>query len=69
MADGRRATVLVLIGVLVVLVTSLAPEAVQPTAIVYRACAAVLVVMAGIGVRMAMAPMQVCPPTRGGRSQ
>ena len=57
---------LIFIGVLVVLVRSLAPEQESATSVVYRACASVLVVMAGIslftGARTGIMPMKLCPP-------
>lgn len=57
---------LVFLGVLVALVSFLVPTS-DPTAIiVYRACATVLVVMAGIsfftGARTPVLPMKLCPP-------
>ncbi len=57
---------LISIGVLVVLVTLLAPESERSAVIVYRLCASVLVVMAGIslftGARTTILPMKLCPP-------
>jgi hypothetical protein len=57
---------LVFIGVLVVVVTSLAPESGRSEVVIYRMCAAVLVVMAGVslftGARTAIIPMKLCPP-------
>ncbi len=57
---------LIFVGVLVVLVANLVPEPGQGAVIVYRACASVLVVMAGIslftGARTAILPMKLCPP-------
>lgn len=74
-ADNRRillmewlmeGVLLILIGVLVVLVTSLASDSEQSAVIVYRTCASVLVIMAGIslftGARTAVLPMKLCPP-------
>lgn len=56
---------LVFIGTLVILVTRLAPPMGETAVIVYRACAGVLVVLAGIsiftGARTAVLPMKVCP--------
>ncbi len=57
---------LIMIGVLVACVARLAPAA-DPTAlVVYRVCAAALVVMAVIslftGARTAILPMKLCPP-------
>ena len=56
---------LVFIGVLVALVTWLAPQVGQTEVIVYRTAAATLVVMAGIslftGARTTILPMKLCP--------
>jgi hypothetical protein len=56
---------LVFIGVLVVLVTSVAPAADRTAVVVYRVCAAALVVMAGVsaftGARTSILPMKLCP--------
>ena len=56
---------LVFIGVLVILLTSLANQSGQAAVIVYRACASVLVVMAVIslftGARTTILPMKLCP--------
>ena len=56
---------LVFIGTLVILMTALTPQSGQPAVIVYRACATVLVVMAGIsiftGARTGILPMKLCP--------
>jgi hypothetical protein len=56
---------LVFIGALVVSVTSVALPMDRTAAVVYRACAAVLVVMAGVslftGARTSMLPMKLCP--------
>jgi len=56
---------LVFIGALVILVTSMAPPMDETAVIVYRACASVLVVMAGVsiftGARTAVLPMKLCP--------
>ncbi len=73
-ADNRRTllmewlmegVLLVFVGVLVVLVTSGAPPMEQTATVVYRACAGVLLVMAGIsqftGARTAIMPMKLCP--------
>ena len=73
-ADNRRTllmewlmegVLLVFIGVLVVLVTSVAPPMERTAVVVYCACAGVLVVMAGIsqftGARTAIMPMKLCP--------
>jgi len=57
---------LIFIGVLVVLVTSLASQTEVSTMIVYRVCAAALVIMAGIslftGARTTILPMKLCSP-------
>lgn len=57
---------LIFIGVLVALITSLTSLSEQPAVIVYRTCASVLVIMAGIslftGARTAALPMKFCPP-------
>ncbi len=57
---------LIFIGVLVVLVTSLTSDLEQSAVILYRTCASVLVIMAGIsmftGARTAVLPMKLCPP-------
>jgi len=73
-ADNRRTllmewlmegVLLVFIGTLVILMTALTPQSGQPAMIVYRTCAAVLVVMAGIsfftGARTTILPMKMCP--------
>ena len=56
---------LVFIGVLVVLVASVAPEPDVTAVVVYRVSASALVVMAGIslftGARTAVLPMKLCP--------
>ncbi len=56
---------LVFIGTLVILMTALTPQTGQPAVIVYRTCAAVLIVMAGIsiftGARTTILPMKLCP--------
>ena len=56
---------LVFIGALVVMVTSVAPPMEQTAVVVYRACSAVLIVMAGIslftGARTSVLPMKLCP--------
>lgn len=56
---------LVFIGVLVVLVASVAPEPDVTAIVVYRVSASALVVMAGIslftGARTAVLPMKLCP--------
>ena len=57
---------LIFIGVLVVLVTSLTSDSEPAAVIVYRTSASVLVIMAGIslftGARTAVLPMKLCPP-------
>jgi hypothetical protein len=57
---------LVFLGVLGLLVTSLGPESGRLTGMVYQVCASALVVMAGIslvtGARTAILPMKLCPP-------
>ena len=57
---------LIFIGVLVVLVTIITSDLEQSAVIVYRVCASVLVVMAGIslytGARTDILPMKLCPP-------
>jgi hypothetical protein len=73
-ADNRRTllmewlmegVLLIFIGTLVLLMTALTPHEGQPAVIVYRACAAVLIVMAGIsiftGARTTILPMKLCP--------
>lgn len=73
-ADNKRILVmewlmegvlLVFIGVLVMLMTSLAQEPGGLAVLVYRACASVLVVMAAVsfftGARTAILPMKLCP--------
>lgn len=73
-ADNRRillmewlmeGVLLIFIGVLVVLVTSLTSESERSSIIVYRVCASVLVIMAGIslstGARTTILPMKLCP--------
>lgn len=56
----------IFIGVLVAVVTNLAPEIGRTAHIVYQACAAVLLVMAVIslftGARTSILPMKLCPP-------
>lgn len=73
-ADNRRTllmewlmegVLLIFIGTLVILMTTLAHYEGQPAVIVYRACAVVLIVMAGIsiftGARTTLLPMKLCP--------
>lgn len=73
-ADNRRTllmewlmegVLLIFIGTLVILMTTLTHHEGQPAVIVYRACAVVLVVMAGIsiftGARTSILPMKLCP--------
>ncbi len=73
-ADNRRTllmewlmegVLLIFIGVFVVLVASVAPAFEKTAVVVYRSCASVLVVMAGIslatGARTAVLPMKLCP--------
>ena len=56
---------LIFVGVLVALVTILPSELEESAVIVYRLCASVLVVMAGIslctGARTTILPMKLCP--------
>lgn len=56
---------LIFIGVLVALVTYSVPQEDRTAIIVYRMCASVLVVMAGIssfsGARTSILPMKLCP--------
>ena len=74
-ADNRRillmewlmeGVLLIFIGVLMVFVTSVTSPSEQSAVIVYRTCASVLVIMAGIslftGGRTAALPMKLCPP-------
>jgi len=74
-ADNRRillmewlmeGVLLIFVGLVVALVAFTAPESGPLAAAVYRACALVLVVMAGIslftGARTAIMPMRLCPP-------
>ncbi|MDH4125671.1 MAG: hypothetical protein OEW64_10895 [Gammaproteobacteria bacterium] len=73
-ADNRRTllmewlmegVLLIFIGTLVILMTTLTHPEGQAAVIVYRACSAVLVVMAGIslftGARTTILPMRLCP--------
>lgn len=73
-ADNRRillmewlmeGVLLIFIGVIVALVSFLSPEPRQLAIAIYRACALVLVVMAGVsgftGARTAAIPMKLCP--------
>lgn len=73
-ADNRRillmewlmeGVLLIFIGVLVVLVTSLTSDSEQSAIIVYQMCASVLVIMASIslftGARTTILPMKLCP--------
>jgi hypothetical protein len=57
---------LIFVGLVVALVAFIAPESGPLTVTVYRACALVLLVMAGIslftGARTAIMPMRLCPP-------
>ena len=56
---------LIFVGVLVILVTIVAQPPGQTAIVVYRACASVLVVMAGVslftGARTSVLPMRLCP--------
>ena len=56
---------LIFIGVLVALVTYSVPQMDRTAVVVYRTCAAVLVVMAGVssfsGARTSILPMKLCP--------
>jgi len=74
-ADNRRillmewlmeGVLLIFLGVLVVLVTLFGEVSNNTTILVYRSCAVVLLVMAGIslftGARTKMLPMKLCPP-------